>query len=211
MFRHTAFFGLLATLAVFGCSGADRQEPTRPPALAYTGTLGSSAKQAAVAPPVPERAGPPRLVRQPGGNSQPAASAVAPDEVRKGRGLAIGGGPPPTLEPSSSIPSPPATLDLPPRAGVDAALRAVPHGVPVGRLNRATLEAPIRDRSRFERCRIPAMTRVQIDAVVYNGKAVGVDVRTTPSNPALDFCIEQVVRETSWVSELAVNRVSSTL
>jgi len=212
MFPHTALFGFVATLAVFGCSGASRQEPTRPPALAYTGTLGSTAKRADVLQAGPERAEPSRRVRRlTDAPRAETATPVAPEEVQKGRGLAIGGGPPPTLEPSSSIASPPATLDLPPHAGVDATLKAMPRGVTVGHLDRETLEMPIRDRSHYERCRIPIATRVQIDAVVYNGKAVGVDVRSTPSNPALDFCIEQVVREASWVNELAVNRVSSTL
>jgi hypothetical protein len=208
MFRHTTLIGL-ATLAALGCA-ANRPEASRPPALIYSGTLGSTPKGDA-RPSAPEQPAPPRLVRRSADESQPASPAIPPEEVQSGHGLAIGGGPPPTLEPSSTIPSPPATLDVPPHAGVDAALRAVPQGVPVGRLNRATLEAPLRDRSRFERCRIPVATSVQIDAVVYNGKAVGVDVRTAPSDPPLAFCIEQVVRELSWVSELAVNRVRSTL
>jgi len=47
--------------------------------------------------------------------------------------------------------------------------------------------------------------------VVYNGQAIGVDVRSNPNTPALDFCVDHVVRQTTWVKELAVNRVNVTL
>jgi hypothetical protein len=125
--------------------------------------------------------------------------------------LAIGGGPRSALEPSRTIPAPPATIDVPPNATVTAAIKAVPNQVPFGHLSRELLESPLRDPARFERCRIPRTTRVDINALIYNGQAIGVDVFTKPGDRALNFCIERVVRETSWVKELAVNRVSVSL
>jgi hypothetical protein len=107
-----------------------------------------------------------------------------------------------------TIPAPPPTLSVPPHTGVAAALAAVPKGVRTGDLDKNVLEAPLRDRARFERCRVPKTTRVQIDAVIYNGAAVGVDVSSDPPNDALDYCIEEVVRETSFPAQVAVNRVT---
>ncbi len=123
----------------------------------------------------------------------------------------MGGGPPEKVGPMmTTIPSPPATIAVPPQAGVDTALRAVSN-VPTGSLSRDVLEAPLRDPLRFARCSAPRGTRIDIRALVYNGAALGVDVSTTPSDRALNFCIERVVRETSWVKELAVNQVRVTL
>jgi hypothetical protein len=113
-----------------------------------------------------------------------------------------------TVDPSSNaIPSPPAKIDAPPQAGFDAAIKAVPSTVPVGTLSKRALEEPLRDRARFEHCRIPYGTHGEIAAVVYNGAALGVDVKTTPNDRALNFCIERTVRQISWVKELAVNKV----
>jgi hypothetical protein len=155
--------------------------------------------------------GPPRLLRKDEDvtrNLDRSAARSSTSDPHALRAPAIGGGPPPVVEPSTTLPSPPARLAIPPRAGVDAALAAVPRGVPTGRLSRDALEGPLRDRRRFDRCRIPQGVEVQVDALVYNGAAVGVDVHARPRDEPLAFCIEQVVRETSFVQELAVNRVS---
>ena len=113
-----------------------------------------------------------------------------------------------TVDPSSaSIPSLPAKIDTPPQTGVDAAIKAVPSSVPVGKMSKSVLEAPLRDRARFEHCAIPYGTHGEIAAVVYNGAALGVDVKTKPNDRALNFCIERAVRQMTWVKELAVNKV----
>jgi hypothetical protein len=212
MCRDAVVGGLVATLAALGCNSANRPEATQPTSLAYTTPLSNAGTVQTE--PLQKAAGPPRLVRE-GPNPRrepdaPRASAGTPTDANPHalRGLGIGGGPRPTLEPSATIPAPPAALSFAPRAGVVAPLVALPAGVPTGNLNRDALEGPLRDRMRFERCRIPNGTRVFIDALIYNGAAVAVDVRSTPSSRALDFCIEQVVRETSWTAQLAVNRVS---
>jgi hypothetical protein len=88
---------------------------------------------------------------------------------------------------------------------------AVPSQVPVGHLSKEMLESPLKDAARFGSCGIPRTTRIEIGAVVYNGQAIGVEVRSNPINRALDFCVERVVRQTPWVKELAINRVKVTL
>jgi len=111
----------------------------------------------------------------------------------------------------TAIPSLPAKLSVPPHAGVDQTMKSLPQGIPVGHLSKDTLEAPLRDPAFLERCHRVASTRVDIDAVIYNGTAVGVTVRTAPTDRGLNFCIERIVRETSWIKELAVNRVTLSL
>jgi hypothetical protein len=112
-----------------------------------------------------------------------------------------------TVDPSSTAIPYPAKIDAPPHSGVDAAIKAVPTTIPVGTLTQSQLEGPLRDRARFEHCRIPYGTHGEIAALVYNGAALGVDVNTKPNDRALNFCIERTVRQITWVKELAVNKV----
>jgi len=211
MVRDAALGALVAAFIFVGCSSGHREPQPPSSALTYEGTVGTNSQPMA-APPQEKPSTGPRLVRNDEEMTrkldQSAITSTTDTNPRALREPAIGGGPPPTVEPSTSIPSPPAKLTFPPRAGVDAALAVVPRGVPAGRLDRDKLEGPLRDRARFARCAVPKDADIQIDAVIYNGAAVGVDVRANPRELALEFCIEQVIRETSWVQEPAVNRVS---
>ncbi len=108
----------------------------------------------------------------------------------------------------TAIPSPPAKLSVPPNAGVDASLKALPEGIPLGHLNKDVLEGPLRDPWRFARCRKTTGTRIDIDVVIYNGAALGVTVKTAPNDRVMNFCVEHIVRDMSWVKELAVNRAT---
>ena len=211
MVRDAALGSLVAALIFVGCSSGHREPQPPSSALTYEGTIGSN-PQPMEAPPQEKPSAGPRLVRRDAEMTrkldQSAITSATESNPRALREPAIGGGPPPTVEPTTSIPSPPATLSFPPRAGVDAALAVVPRSVPAGHLDRDRLEEPLRDRARFVRCAVPRNAEVHVDAVIYNGAAVGVDVRANPRDLALEFCVEQVVRETSWVQEPAVNRVS---
>jgi len=152
-------------------------------------------------------------VAPPAGSAQSGLTALRePDtDTHAVRGLS-GGNPRSSVAPNvTTIPSPPATLSVPPNAGVEATLKAVPAGIPVGHLSKDALEGPLRDPARFERCRKPATVRIDIDAIIYNGSALGVNVRTAPNDQALKFCVERIVRETTWIKELAVNRVTVSL
>jgi hypothetical protein len=113
-----------------------------------------------------------------------------------------------TIDPSSSaLRQLPAQGDTPASTGADAAVRSVPTNVPAGNMTKSQLEAPLRDRASFAHCAIPYGTHGEIAAVVYNGAATGVDVKTTPNDKALNFCIERTVRQMTWLKELAVNKV----
>jgi hypothetical protein len=116
-----------------------------------------------------------------------------------------------TVDPtSSSLRALPAHTDAPSSTGADNAVKAMPTNVPVGSLTKSQLEAPLRDRARFDHCAIPYGTHGEIAAVVYNGAASSVEVKTTPNDRALNFCIERAVRQMTWVKELAVNKVKVT-
>ncbi len=219
MSRDDVICAFALAFVATGCAPARDTRTAMRPGYSPAAPAYSPAAVAPQPPPSPTMApGPPPTAAQPAPSVTPAPGSSNTYAPRDGdtaphafRGLSFGGGPSETVRPMmTSIPSPPPTIDVPPRAGVDAALRAVSN-VPSGHLSKTALEAPLRDPMHFARCNVPRGTRVDINAVIYNGAAVGVDVWTTPRDAALSFCIERVVRETSWVRELAANQVRVTL
>ena len=113
-----------------------------------------------------------------------------------------------TIDPSSSaLRQLPAQGEAPSQGGVGAATKAVPTNIAVGSVTKSQLEAPLRDKASFAHCAIPYGTHGEIAAVVYNGAATGVDVKTIPNDKAVNVCIERAVRQMTWDKELAVNKV----
>jgi hypothetical protein len=193
--RHGVVFSILAgSLVVFGCAThqtAETAPSNAPQPTAVTRTEVPPADPLAALP--------------------PPAAAGSDAETHAKYSNAVGEGPRSTIDPSKTIPAPPATIDVRPDTGVDAAIKLVPTKIPVGHLSKETLTSPLKDAARFARCAIPPTTRVAIRVAVYNGQAIGVDVRSNPNTPALDFCVDRVVRQTTWVKELAINQVNVTL
>lgn len=113
-----------------------------------------------------------------------------------------------TIDPSSSALRQLPAKEAPSQTGAD--VKSVPTNVAVGNLTKSQLEGPLRDKARFDHCAIPYGTHGEIAAVVYNGAASAVDVKTTPNDKALNYCIERAVRQMTWVKELAVNKVKVT-
>ena len=223
MHHRAVLWALAWTLVVPGCTRRSASPstgqpvvasmPTSPPATSATAEPMVPPPQPAQAPPPGPTASSPALVAPPA-TSAPSGLAALRDpatDARPVRGLS-GGDSRSSVAPNvTTIASPPATLSVPPNAGVEATLQAVPAGIPAGHLTREALEGPLRDPTRFERCRKSGTTRINIDAVIYNGSALGVTVQTVPNDRLLNFCVERIVRATSWIKELAVNRVTVSL
>jgi hypothetical protein len=215
MGRDDVICALALVFAVSGCSSSGTTR--KPPEPTYSSARPSNApapttptQAATVAPPVSSPAPAPATTPPPG-STDTYGLTDRDTSPHAFRGVGMGGGPPEKVGPMmTTIPAPPARVEVPPRAGVDTALRAASNA-PAGSLGKNVLEGPLRDPLHFARCNVPRGTRIDIRAVIYNGSAVGVDVWTTPANGALSFCIERVVRETSWVKELAVNQIRVTL
>lgn len=220
MHQHVVVWALASSLVVSGCSASRRVTSNGPPALAASPSMqpASSASMIATTERAPADHPSSEAATTTPGTAPAASSPFAfaalgePNaDTHATRGLS-GGTPRTAMAPNmTAIPSPSARPSVPPNAGADQTLKSLPEGIPVGHLSRDVLEGPLRDPLRFARCRKNTGTRIEIDAVIYNGAALGVTVRTTPSDRALNFCVERIVRDTSWIKELAVNRVSITL
>ncbi|HET9958382.1 MAG TPA: hypothetical protein VFQ61_27995 [Polyangiaceae bacterium] len=80
---------------------------------------------------------------------------------------------------------------------VDEAIKAVPAGFERRNIDQETLGKPLQDAGVYEPCK-PGSARVKLRVAVWEGRAVGVDVTTTPKNEKLAECIKGRIRELKW-------------
>ncbi|HET9930212.1 MAG TPA: hypothetical protein VFQ35_05985 [Polyangiaceae bacterium] len=80
---------------------------------------------------------------------------------------------------------------------VDEAIKAVPAGIERRNIDQETLGKPLQDVSVYEPCK-PGSAHVKIKVAVWDGRAVGVDVTSTPKNEKLSSCIKQKISELKW-------------
>jgi hypothetical protein len=80
---------------------------------------------------------------------------------------------------------------------VDEATKAVPSGIERRNIDQETLGKPLQDMSVYEPCK-PGSARVKLKVAVWDGRAVGIDVTTTPKNEKLATCVKQRISELKW-------------
>jgi hypothetical protein len=80
---------------------------------------------------------------------------------------------------------------------VDEAINAVPSGIERSNIDPETLGKPLQNLELYEPCK-PGTARVKLRVAVWDGRAVGVDVTTTPKNEKLADCIKGKIRELKW-------------
>ena len=80
---------------------------------------------------------------------------------------------------------------------VEEAIKAVPSGAERLNMDQDALGEPLKDMKVYEPCK-PGTAHAKIRVAVWEGKAVGVDVETTPKNQKLAECINQQIRQLTW-------------
>jgi hypothetical protein len=90
---------------------------------------------------------------------------------------------------------------------VDEAIAAVPVSSERLNIDQETLGKPLQDPALYEPCK-PGNARFKFRVAVWNGKAVGLDMTSTPKNPKLEECIKGRIRELTWRDKVrALNTV----
>jgi hypothetical protein len=135
-----------------------------------------------------------------GGSKPPPAEPVAEAPAET----------PPPAEPKADVP--PAEEEAPPKekpganvpdpefkenGSVDEAIKAVPQGTPRLNIETEALSKPLMDGKLYEPCKLGS-ARFKVRVAVWNGKAVGIDLTTTPNNPKLVECLKGRIREVTW-------------
>jgi hypothetical protein len=145
----------------------------------------------------------------PAGSSAPVNMAAAEPSPTPASTAAEPAAPAPSAPASPAPSAAPAKIEFPPHASVEAATKAVPQGAARMNMNADTLQAPLMDMKRYEKCKVPRSTKVFLNVAVYDGAAVGVDVTTKPKNAKLEECLDGVVRSMSWDKVPSLNQVNA--
>lgn len=80
---------------------------------------------------------------------------------------------------------------------VDEATKAVPRGTDRANIDPEDLGKPLQNADVYAPCK-PGTARVKLRVAVWDGRAVGVDVTSTPKNDKLAECIKGRIRELKW-------------
>lgn len=91
----------------------------------------------------------------------------------------------------------PAEPAFTPDMSVEQAQAAIPVGTERQNIEPEALGRPLQEPGVFDACNIGS-AKFKVRVAVWNGKAVGIDLETTPKNPALAECLKARVRELTW-------------
>ncbi len=81
---------------------------------------------------------------------------------------------------------------------VDQAINAVPQGLPRENVDQDELSKPLTDFKVYKPCKPRPNEHFKLKVAIWDGKAVGVDVITTPKNQKLAACIDKQIRGLTW-------------
>jgi hypothetical protein len=77
------------------------------------------------------------------------------------------------------------------------AIKAVPVGSERANIDQETLSKPIQDFAIYEPCK-PGAAHIKMKIAVWDGKAVGLDVTSTPKNDKLVACVKEQLKNLTW-------------
>ncbi len=97
-------------------------------------------------------------------------------------------------KPKSDVPEPAFKDGM----SVNDAINAVPQGVERVNVDEETLGKPLQSFDVYAPCKPRPNEHFKIKVAIWDGKAVGVDVHTTPDNKKLTACIDKQIRSLSW-------------
>lgn len=100
-------------------------------------------------------------------------------------------------EPVAAVPEPQFTDGM----SVEEAIKAVPQGAERSNIDPETLGKPIQDFAVYEPCK-PGTARVKLRIAVWDGRAVGLDVSSTPKNDKLVACIKERLKGLTWQAKV---------
>ncbi len=142
----------------------------------------------------------------------PTSASVAPSEDDKS--LPAGEDVPREGNPSKTTPSSSDTTDPAPppqsaktevadpefRAGmsVNEAINAVPTGTERVNIDQETLEAPIVRPELYEPCKLTPSQHFKVRVAIWDGRAVGLDIETTPKSEKFATCLREQIESVRW-------------
>jgi hypothetical protein len=81
---------------------------------------------------------------------------------------------------------------------VNDAISAVPQGLPRENIEQEVLDKPLLDTSLYAPCKLTPANHFEIKFAVWNGKIVGMDIKSTPKNAKLEGCVKEAAMKATW-------------
>jgi hypothetical protein len=91
----------------------------------------------------------------------------------------------------------PAEPEFKPGMSVNEAIDAVPPGVERANIEQDALARPLMDPKLYEPCKL-GTSHFKLKVAVWDGKAVGIDLTTTPKNDKLTECLRNQIGQLEW-------------
>ena len=132
----------------------------------------------------------------PAESPEPSASPVIPTKTE-------------VIAPTSELPPEPAPAPqeevveptFTPDMTVDQAIKAIPQSAERMNVDQETLSKPLEDESLYAPCK-PGANHFTMRIAVWRGKAVAIDLNTTPKNPKLEECLKGRIRALTWPAKV---------
>jgi len=102
----------------------------------------------------------------------------------------------PKKAPKEDVPEPTFTPDM----SVDDAINAT-KGTERMNVDQETMSKPLQDEALYAPCK-PGAGHFTFRVAVWRGKAVAIDMTTTPKNPKLAECLKGRIRELTWPAKV---------
>jgi len=102
----------------------------------------------------------------------------------------------PKKTPKEEVPEPTFTADM----SVDDAINAT-KGTERMNVDQETMSKPLQDEALYAPCK-PGAGHFTFRVAVWRGKAVAIDMTTTPKNPKLAECLKGRIRELTWPAKV---------
>lgn len=138
-----------------------------------------------------------------GGSTPPAEAPSEPAQTNE-----VTPPPPPaeSAEKPAAESAPPKKEEVPepaftPDMSVDQAIKVIPPEAERVNIDQETMSKPLRDGEVFDKCKAGA-SHFKVKIAVWRGKAVAMDLTTTPKNPKLAECVRGVINELTWTPKV---------
>ena len=103
----------------------------------------------------------------------------------------------PKKAPKEEVAEPTFTPDM----SVEDAIKAIPQSAERMNVDQETLSKPLQEESLYAPCK-PGSAHFTFRIAVWRGKAVAIDLTTTPKNPKLAECLKGRIREITWPAKV---------
>lgn len=81
---------------------------------------------------------------------------------------------------------------------VKEAMAVVPAGTTRVNIDTETLSIPLQNADLYAPCKLSPSQHFKVTVAVWNGKAVGIDITSTPANKKVEECVTQQIRSITW-------------